>query len=228
MKQTQAGAVMKHPAKYTDTFFAVFAEMLDDCSNVLDPFAGTGKIGKLKQFGFAGQIYANELEPEWLIGNEYKCDVLTFCDAEFLDYPEAFFDAVCTSPTYGNRMADHHNAKDGSKRNTYTHCLGRQLAEGNTGKMQWGIEYMEKHERIYNHIAKLVKPDGKFVLNVKNHIRRGVEVDVTAFHVAALEKCGFREIERRMIETPSLKYGANADKRLSCEYIILFRKDVKP
>ena len=27
-----------------------------------------------------------------------------------LPWDDGFFDAVCTSPTYGNRMADHHNA----------------------------------------------------------------------------------------------------------------------
>ena len=216
---------MRHPAKYTDCFFSTFAEMLRGADKVLDPFAGTGKIGKLKQFGFTGKIYANELEPEWLSENEYNCDVLTFCDAEFLDYPKYYFDAICTSPTYGNRMADHHNAKDGSRRNTYTHCLGRQLDSGNTGKMQWGIEYMEKHERIYAHLATLVKPGGKFVLNVKNHIRRGVEIDVTAFHISTLEQNGFSVIDKRMVTTPSLKFGANAEKRLSGEYIILLQKN---
>lgn len=215
---------MRHPAKYTDAFFDTFAEMLRGAEKVLDPFAGTGKIGKVKNHGFSGEIFANEIEPEWLKNNEYQCDVLTFCDAEFLDYPESFFDAVCTSPTYGNRMADHHNAKDGSRRNTYTHCLGHTLADGNTGKMQWGIEYMAKHERIYAHLAKLIKPGGKFILNIKNHIRRGKEIDVTAFHVATLEQNGFFVVERKMIRTPSLKFGANAEKRLDGEYIILLQK----
>ena len=53
-------------------------------------------------------------------------------------FSDATFDMVVTSPTYGNRMADHHNAKDGRRRITYTHNLGRTLTPGNSGAMQWG------------------------------------------------------------------------------------------
>lgn len=215
---------IRHPAKYTDSFLKMFNEILKDAKNVLDPFAGTGKIGKLKEYGFSGQIYANELEPEWLQDNKFNCDFLTYCDAEFLEYPAEYFDAICTSPTYGNRMADHHEAKDGTKRNTYTHCLGRTLADGNTGKMQWGVEYMEKHERIYKHLTTLVKGGGLFVLNIKNHIRRGQEINVKQFHEKALLKCGFEKIEEKFIKTSGNGFGANSDKRTDGEYIIVFKK----
>lgn len=215
---------MRHPAKFSDSFMSVFAEMLNGSTNVLDPFAGTGKIGQIKALGFNGSVYANEIEPEWLESNEHSCDVISYQDAEFLDYPIGFFDAICTSPTYGNRMADHHVAKDGSRRNTYTHCLGRQLADCNTGKMQWGKEYRAKHFRIYAHLHALLKKDGKFILNVKNHIRKGQEIDVTAFHIEALETCGFEVVERYFIPTNGLKHGANADKRTNGEYIVMLKK----
>ena len=51
---------MRHPAKYTDAFFDTFAEMLQGAEKILDPFAGTGKIGKVKDHGFCGEIYAND------------------------------------------------------------------------------------------------------------------------------------------------------------------------
>ena len=47
------------------------------------------------------------------------CHVTTG-DARRLHYLDATFDAICTSPTYGNRMADHHNARDSSPRLTPT------------------------------------------------------------------------------------------------------------
>lgn len=213
-----------HPAKFTDSFMPIFCDRLDGTESVLDPFAGTGKIGLLRKYGYKGKIYANEIEPEWLCGNEFECDVLTYQDAEYLDYPIGFFDAICTSPTYGNRMADHHNANDGSRRNTYTHCLGRQLSDGNTGKMQWGEEYRRKHKRTYSHLSTLIKPCGLFVINIKNHIRKGNEVDVVGFHKEVLECIGFELMYQDYIITPSLKYGANADKRVNGEYILTFKK----
>lgn len=215
---------IRHPAKYTDSFISVFADLLRNREKVLDPFAGTGKIGLVKEYGFSGEIYANEIEPEWINDNIYQCDFITNADAEFLEYPLGYFDAICTSPTYGNRMADHHEAKDGTKRNTYTHCLGRTLADGNTGKMQWGCEYMEKHERIYSHLSHLVKDGGLFILNIKNHIRRGKEIDVKTFHENAIVKNGFVKIDELFIETSGNGFGANADKRTSGEFIMVFEK----
>ena len=215
---------IKHPAKYTDSFICIFAEILKGQKKILDPFAGTGKIALIKDFGFCGEIYANEIEPEWIKPNKYNCDVITTEDAEFLQYTDGFFDAICTSPTYGNRMADHHIAKDGSKRNTYTHCIGRQLSDGNTGKMQWGPEYMEKHERIYKHLASLVKNGGLFVCNVKNHIRKGKEIDVKSFHEESLKKSGFQKTKEIFVESKGNGFGANADKRTTGEYIMVFQK----
>lgn len=214
---------LKHPAKYTDCFLSTFAELLKGCDNVLDPFAGTGKIGAIREYGFEGKIYANELEPEWLINNDYNCDVLSFEDAEFIDYPSNFFDAICTSPTYGNRMADHFVAKDHSKRITYTHCLGRQLKDGNTGKMQWGEQYRIKHEKIYAHLADICKDNAVFVLNIKNHIRNGEEIDVKQFHIDALQKVGFELVDSIFVTTNGSRFGANANKRTKGEYILLFR-----
>jgi len=61
-------------------------------------------------------------------------------------------------------MADHHNAKDSSKRNTYTHCLGRKLKEENTGKMQWGHLYRNKHRKIYEEFIRVLKTNGYLIL----------------------------------------------------------------
>lgn len=72
----------RHPAKYSNEFIPIFAEVLAGCDRVLDPFAGVGKLALIKQHGFNGLIYANDIEKDWLCRNEYGCDVITFDDAE--------------------------------------------------------------------------------------------------------------------------------------------------
>lgn len=124
-------------------------------------------------------------------------------------------------------MADHHVAKDGSKRITYTHYLGRQLNDENTGKMQFGNTYIDKHMRIYKHLFTLVKWGGYYILNVKNHIRKGVEVDVVGFHKKALSDVGFTEMCDLTIETPCMRFGRNGNKRINKEHIIKFIKEDK-
>lgn len=215
---------IRHPATYSEQFLPIFAEKLRGCARVLDPFAGTGKIAKIKDYGFTGEVWANEIEKEWLEPNVFNADVCVFEDAEFLHCPNNFFDAICTSPTYGNRMADHHNAKDGSKRNTYTHCMGRELDTENTGRMQWGKAYQQKHERIYKHLVDMLRDNGLFVLNISNHIRQGQEIDVTSFHKDVLQKNGLTLIEQIAVPVKRLKFGANSDKRVSNEYILIFKK----
>lgn len=218
---------MKHPAKFSKGFIEIFYQLLlkhlPSCRSILDPFAGTGKIGEIKKYGYKGNVIANELEPEWLEPNQFNCDYLYFFDAEFLALPQKV-DAIITSPTYGNRMADHHIAKDGSERITYTHCLGHQLKEGNTGKMQWGINYKEKHFRIYKHLYGLLNNNGIFILNVSNHIRKGQEIYVAQWHKEVLQNIGFILLEEFSVPTNRMKFGTNRNSRVSNEYIFVFKK----
>ena len=46
---------MQHPAKYSDVFIPIFADLLKDCEIVLDPMAGTGKLALIKALGFNGK-----------------------------------------------------------------------------------------------------------------------------------------------------------------------------
>lgn len=219
---------IRHPAKFTDEFIPIFADILKTCNNVIDPMCGTGKIGLIKQYGFNGIIYANELEIEWLqqaIDN--GCDIISSDDASNMRYSDRSFDAICTSPTYGNRMADHHNAKDNSKRNTYTHTIGRKLSEENTGNMQWGERYRQKHIDIYKEFYRILKSEGIFILNIKDHIRKGKIINVSEFHKNTIIDIGFTLIKEMKIEVDGLKFGTNYEKRIEYENIFVFKKILK-
>jgi tRNA G10 N-methylase Trm11 len=212
---------MKHPAKYSDIFIEIFFNYLKNSKNVFDPFAGTGKIALIKDFGYKGKIICNEMEPEF-INTEYPVDKWYHEDAEFISMDN--IDAICTSPTYGNRMADHHNAKDGRKRITYTDCLGKQLKEGNTGKMQYGDQYKQKHINIYKNLLNILNKNGIFILNISNHIRKGIEIDVVSFHKKTMEEIGFLLQEEIQLETKRMRYGKNSELRVKYESILIFKK----
>lgn len=206
-----------HPAKYTDAFLVAFVDALRGSKRVLDPFGGTGKIFLLNRWLPDLQIEAVEIEPEWAALNPRT----TLGNALALPWPDGYFDAICTSPTYGNRMADHHDARDDSPRNTYTHTLGRTLHPDNGGAMQWGDKYRDFHRKAWTEARRVLQPGGRFVLNIKDHIRGGVVQPVTKWHIDTLDDLGFREVWHRKIAAPSMGYGANGTVRVPYESVIL-------
>lgn len=103
-----------HPAKFPQYILARIAlyvraesRRLGRPVRVLDPFAGVGRIHNLpKRYA---ETVGVELEAEWaacrsrtIVGNATKLP---------RKWTETF-DVVATSPCYGNRLADHHDAKD--------------------------------------------------------------------------------------------------------------------
>jgi tRNA G10 N-methylase Trm11 len=186
--------------------------------SILDPFAGTGRIHEFESLTTAYQTVGVELEPEWAGMHERT----VVGDATALPFAAATFDTVCTSPCYGNRMADHHDARDASKRNTYTHVLGRKLHARNMGAMQWGHMYRAFHWAAWAEASRVLKPSGALVLNISNHIRKGVEQKVYEWHIDTLEALGFRLRRSEAVSTPRQRQGANGALRCEHEYVAVF------
>lgn len=208
-----------HPAKFTDVILSVIDEMLPEKGLVLDPFAGTGKLHSLSTA--IRPVVGVEIEPEWaslspmtIVGNAVK-----------LPFGDKVFDAIATSPTYGNRMADHHEARDGSYRVTYRHMLGRRLNPCNSGQMQWGDSYREFHGRAWRESVRVLRPGGYLVLNIADHIRKGERQLVTQWHVRALWELGMDVVTSKAVNTPGMRNGANSNIRVGHEYVIMFRRN---
>lgn len=216
-------ALPSHPARYTDVLLPVMAKMLQGSKRILDPFGGTGKVFLLEHWLGKVEIQATEIEKEWADKNPRT----THGNALALPWADGYFDAVCTSPAYGNRMADK-PLFDKYQRNTYANELGRELHPDSGARLQWGEAYRDLHIRAWLEARRVLELGGVFVLNIKNHIRDGKEQLVTEWHIEALCALGFCLVEHEKIETPGNGFGAWRTVRIPYESVILFRLEDKP
>lgn len=229
-----------HNAKFSrtilDTMHNVLAHELarfdDDVDvYVLDPMAGVGGITDIT--GQFPQVVLTmiEIEQEWADVAERKISYPSrVLNADFLTWAHnqemMEHDIIMTSPTYGNRMADCHTpgAADTSVRNTYRHVLERPLTEGSSAGMQWGEEYREFHEMAWGLVYNLLTPTGIFVLNVKDHIRKGVKQPVCAWHKSLCLSLGFPLAHYYEIPVKGNRQGENGQVRVDSEMVYVFRK----
>jgi hypothetical protein len=235
---------LTHPAKFSKQVLNRFRELLAEhawTSPVLDPFAGVGKLGDI----FPDAI-GLEIEPRWAAMGATRMKV-EVGDATAMRFPDATFGLVITSPSYGNRLADSHNAKDPCKkcdgsglhegkpcrfcrgkglshRNTYTHHLGEPLQRNNTGGMQWGSEYRRIHLAAWAETVRVMQPMAPLFLNVSDHIRAGRRMKVSAWHVRTLLGLGLSFEDVVPVATDRLREGANHDLRVDSEWVFVLRK----
>ena len=209
--------VREHPAPFSEPIIRRLAYLVRkyDLINerVLDPFAGIGLIHNLSGLCHTTGV---EIEPGWA-----KAHPRTIVgDATALPFPDNSFAAMITSPVYANRMSDHHNARDGSRRITYRHLYGQELHERNAGQMQWGHAYRDLHRAAWTEAARV--STSYLIVNLSNHIRKGVEQKVVEWHINELASYGYIE-EVIAIPTPRMGYGQNGSVRVNSEKIVVVR-----
>ena len=220
---------MSHPAQFSDQLIGPLERLISnfECDgrvDVVDPFAGPGiKLHDLcnrRSWGFYGMDIEN-----W----EGRVPGVTVCDAtdddcwrnllEGLDNP-----VIVTSPTYGNGLNDHHLPQEDSRRFTYRVALGEALHDNNSGR--YGIRQGRKAWREYWRInsTALIYPMNEglpIIVNVKAFIHRGEVVDLPSMWEVLLISLGYTIHSNELIETPGIRYGENAEKRVPGENLIV-------
>jgi hypothetical protein len=203
---------MNHPAKFPAKVLEIFQAHVDEQSEpptVLDPFAGVGGIHSLTGCKATAGI---ELEIEWAAMHPN-----TACgdSAELLlAVPDDSIDMIATSPAYGNRFADQYIPKDTdtSKRFTYAVSLGRKLTQGSGAAKSFGPKYCEIHSAVWTQCARVLKPGGSLLLNIKNFYKGGEVVDVTAWHLAELRSLGLSVVEIHDTDLDGIQFSPNRDR----------------
>lgn len=219
-----------HPTPYSRNILDLVVEkgLLPERGIVLDPMAGIGRIHELAtDTRFTVGV---EIEPEWAAAHP---DTMVG-DATALQFGARSFDAVTVSCCYGNRYADHHDARDGSHRRGYTHDLRvqtgdptRQLALMNAGRYYaWNPEYAGIHRLAWAEVHRVLRPGRRFILNVSDFVRDGRVVEVVALHISICAAFGFRLVARYDVPTPRMRFGANNRARVDTEAVLVFVKPV--
>lgn len=216
-----------HPAKYSAevleqlvALVAGEAERLHYRPKVLDPMAGVGRIHELERWADTTGV---EIEPEWAACHSRTEEG----DALSTRFAPSTFDVVATSPTYGNRMADHHNARDESKRYGYKFSLGRDPSPLSSSLLQWGDEYRQFHVKAWREVGRVLTPHGLFLLNISNHVRGRELQPVVEWHVRHLIDVGWWLLAAYPIATKRMKNGANPE-RADAELVIALRPPTTP
>jgi hypothetical protein len=78
-------------------------------------------------------------------------------------------------------------------------------------------------------VTRVLRPEGVFVLNAKNHVQRGEEVLVVERHLGLLEPLGFVLEDAIFVPTKGHQgAGSNRDARSAGEWVMRLLKPAMP
>jgi hypothetical protein len=218
-QKAKEGNTTLHPAKFSDPILEVLDGALPASGLVLDPFAGTGRIHELATE--TRHTVGVEIESEWadMHPDTREGDALNLAEAGF---GVGSVDAICTSPTYGNTMAD--SRKTHFDQRGYSSDLGRPTHPDSSGALLWGPAYREFHVDAWAEAWSVLRVDGLLIINISDHIRDGEHQGVHLWHAHTLGALGLKWVDVIPVETSRYTKGQGHEARVETEWVLVFRK----
>ena len=213
-----------HPATYTDALLPIFAELLlksqlapqvsgtvgPGPAKILDPFAGTGKIARLRAWLPQAEFYGYEIEPEWAEQARAAGCVMHHRRQPADALPRRHVRRHLHEP---DLREPHGRSPRGARRQPAPHLPARARPAADARELRGAAmgreEYRALHVAVWTECRRVLKPGGIFVLNVKDHIRGGVLQEVTNWHAVTLLMLGFVCTRRVHVPCPGQRHGAN-------------------
>lgn len=222
--ETEDTPTREHPARYTPAIIDALGLIIEEHGlPVFDPFAGTGeRLGELCDA--LGVAYSGTDLEEWPGRDPRVAQGDATDEASYPVGPHL----VATSPTYGNGLADHFEARDGSRRYTYRAALGRPLHENNTGRYgrRAGLRSWSTYWSLNTEAVRLWAALGwPAAVNVKDFIHAGERVPLVDLWALLLENRGYRITRRLEVPCPGIRHGANSAARVDHEVILCAEVD---
>lgn len=242
---------MSHPARFSKEVVDTLVDLLQSLNKlsvkagrrpglwIHDPFAGTGErlyeiAGRLNPpAGYTG----TEIEPEFIVLHKTELGTVYPGDATKPHYPINPH-IIVTSPAYPNGMADSWAAQDPSKHKNYRMALSeitgedRQLNINNQGRYGYrgtgpGSQKRKEYWRIAREAVKNWDGASLVIVNVSDFMYSKLGVDHTEPVVQEwadlLLEHGWQTY-RVPVGTRRMRLGANSDKRVPAEWILVGSK----
>jgi hypothetical protein len=70
----------------------------------------------------------------------------------------------------------------------------------------------------------VLKPVGRFILNISDRIRNRRIKPVSEWHLSALRNLGFELRDRTLVPTPRIRHGQNHEARVEGEWVFVARE----
>jgi hypothetical protein len=225
---TSTPTTVDHPARFHPDILTLIAALVPAGAHVHDPYAGTGeRLGAVADehgWTFTG----TEIEPSFIVDARVAVGDAT----DPSTYPSDPH-VIVTSPVYPNGIADHFEAKDGSRRFTYRRSVAlnegadRPLHENNMGRYGYRGTGPKSTKRIaYWDLATRTVAcwtAGLALVNVKNFVDTSVVEDLVGQWEDLLEVHGYTVVIHT-VKVPGIRYGTNRWLRVEGEAILEARR----